>query len=215
MTNSDCFVFVNGLQAQALYAAIYKEDDRFRLTHVQIRVKNGKLIAEASDGHVLIKVFISPLDLTHDKLPLLVPGAVFKKVGKSERIRIDVNTGEVLLLDRRECSKLIFPERALSAAELGWSFPDTDVHFQRDFEKKGKLLRVAFTSKVLSQLARLTLGDYEMSISEVAIPIPADDRHVQSSILIERKGEFRGLIMPARMYDSPSEVELKEEDASR
>lgn len=200
------YFFLNGYQAKALYAASSSDSTRPLFTKVHIcpdPSKPGDYVAEAVDGHVFFRTKIKYCVGADEKRPaidmrLLVPRGALK-IGITEQVRVYWKTFEVKIVDRHGEVKFIYGEMAKEAG--AGEFVTLHEGMWPD-ENADNILPVAFTTKVLKQLAVMTQGPVGLSATTfyLEIPNPLDqDKYVLRPIKIKKGGDypFEGLIMPA------------------
>lgn len=202
------YAYLDGRSAKALALACSTEDARPLLQHARVR-EDG--VFEATNGHVLTRMQPELMDADGDYLgrdaepsvpTWLIHRDDLKRPRVSQALRLDLETGELVVLDKDGEPELAIPGGATAEEELG-PFPDTDRVYST--HTRPECLRVRLAGRYLKSLAKLARAEEDEG---VVLEIPFDvEENTRGGFqggpvgIHFRTGESHGLLMPMVLED--------------
>lgn len=206
------YAILDGRSAKALALACSTEDARPLLQHARVR-EDG--VFEATNGHLLTRMRPRVLDAegnwVRDGLGGDDPGDVpawlihrddLKRPRVSQGLRLDLETGELVVLDKHGEPELAIPGGATTEEDHG-PFPDTDRVYRS--HRRPECLRVRLAGSYLKGLAKLARAEEDEGVV-LEIPLDVEEktrgRFSGGPVGIHfRTGQAHGLLMPMTLDD--------------
>lgn len=173
------FLVLDGRSSKALAEACADgKSGRPTLTYARVR-KDGRI--EATNGHILVRMKPTMLDKEEraaNDLPEDVPDwricrDDLKRPNVSDSLRLDLETGEIVILDNHQAPKSVVPGGAVTEEEAG-VYPDTDRIYNAEEGTPADEITIKLSGtylKVLAKLGKAAGGKWSTATEKKRSPV--------------------------------------------